>query len=116
MMILEDEYWARESIRRLCGMIPEVYVVAIFEEGMQAIDFACKVHIDVAIIDVCLPNHSGFEIGKTLKLKMPELNLIYISAVDAYETEIQKYGGDSFLSKPVTLKALQYALRGRIQT
>ena len=110
VMILEDEYWARESIRRLCEQIPNVNVVGAFEDGAHALDFAHKTHVDAAIIDILLPNNSGLEIGKTLKSEFPELNLIFTSAVDAYETQIMEYDGDSFLHKPVELKDLQRAL------
>lgn len=111
LMILEDEYWVRESIRRLCVQIPNVTVVGAFEDGTQALDFVRKTPIDAAIVDVLLPNNSGFEIGKTLKSEFPELNRIFTSAVDAYETQIKEYGGNAFLHKPVELKALQCALK-----
>ncbi len=110
VMILEDEYWTRESIRRLCELIPNVVVAGAFEDGTRALDFSRKTHVDAAIIDILLPNNSGFEIGKALKSEFPELNLIFTSAVDAYETQIMEYDGDSFLHKPVELKALQCAL------
>ncbi|MCQ2512723.1 MAG: response regulator [Lachnospiraceae bacterium] len=109
-MILDDEYWARKSIRRLCELIPNVNVVGDFEDGRKALDFANTTHVDAAIIDILLPNHSGLEIGKTLKSEFPEMNLIFTSAVDVYETQIRKYDGNSFLRKPVELKALECAL------
>lgn len=110
VMILEDEYWTRESIRRLCELIPNVVVAGAFEDGTRALDFSRKTHVDAAIIDILLPNNSGFEIGKALKSEFPELNLIFTSAVDAYEAQIKENGGNAFLHKPVELKALQHAL------
>lgn len=110
VMIIEDEHWARESLRRLCEMIPGVKVVGAFEDGIPALAFARKKHFDAVIIDVLLPNSSGFEIGKTLKSELPELNLVYTSAVDEYEKHIQEYGGNAFLQKPIELKRLRRAL------
>ena len=106
VMIVEDEHWARESIRRMCEQIPNVNVVGSFENGTEALDFARRTHVDAAIIDVLLPNNSGFEIGKKLKAEFPELNLIFTSAIDEYEKQIQEYGGNAFLYKPIELKKL----------
>lgn len=110
VILLEDEYWVMQSLKRLCSSIPEVNLIGKFENAEQALAFGCKTHIDAAIIDILLPENSGFEVGKTLKLKNPELNLIYISADDAFEAQIQKYGGDFFIHKPVSKEVLLFAL------
>lgn len=110
VIILEDEYWTRKTLSRLCSELSGVKVVGEFENATQALAFARGNQVDAAIIDILLPNDSGFEIGKTMKTEIPELNLIFTSAVDAYENRINEYGGSSFLHKPVVLKELQRAL------
>lgn len=111
VMIAEDEYWERRSVYRLCEKVPNVTVVGTFEDGTQALDFARKTRVDAAIIDILLPDNSGLKIGKTLKSEFPELNLIFTSAIDEYEKQIQEYGGNAFLHKPIELEKLHQALR-----
>lgn len=95
----------------MCEQIPNVNVVGAFENGLEALDFARRTRVDAAIIDVVLPNNSGFGIGKKLKSEFPKLNLIFTSAIDEYEKQILEYGGNAFLYKPIELKKLHYALR-----
>lgn len=110
VILLEDEYWVRKSMVRLCSTLPDVKVVGEFEDAAQALAFARETHIDAAIIDILLPDNSGLEIGNALKAEFPDLKLIFTSAGDSYEPQIQEYGGDAFLHKPITLKELRYAL------
>ena len=111
VILLENEYWARKSLVRQCKLLPRVEVVGEFEEAEQAMDFIRKRHIDAAIIDILLPHCSGFEIGKEMKEIQPDLNLIFTSGDDTLETQIQKYGGNSFLHKPIAIRDLRCALK-----
>lgn len=112
VILIEDEYWVRKSINRLCRMIPGVKVIGEFEGTEHVRAFAHEIHVDAAIVDVILPGESGFDAGFLLKKEFPKMKIIYTSAFDTYENHFSEYGGDCFLHKPFSLEELKNALFG----
>jgi NarL family two-component system response regulator LiaR len=73
----------------------------------------------LAIMDICLPGLSGIECAKQLKLIMPHLQIIAVTAsneASLIEKSLEA-GADAFLTKPVTpaqcLSALKFAIAKR---
>ena len=111
IMIIDDEYWARKSITRLCSTIVGRDNVREFDNSGDAIAYAKETKIDTAIIDVLLPGFSGFCTGRSLKKIDPTINIVYLSAVDKFGDIYKQYEGDSFLLKPVSKEDIKRALK-----
>ncbi len=48
-------------------------------DGKSAIDLFSRSHFELAVIDVMLPDTSGFEIAKSFKQKMPEMPFLFLT-------------------------------------
>lgn len=59
---------------------------------------------DVALIDIYMPNISGFELHKKLLEKSPDMEVIFISGKDdeSLSEQVIEEGGHTFLTKPIS--------------
>ena len=76
--------------------------------GMEAVDMASKLQIDLVLMDIGLPDISGFEATRLIKAQDKKVKII---AQTAYATpeDIQKSldsGCDDYISKPFNLNTL----------
>ena len=62
ILIVDDQAHARDSLIRLCERNDDVQVVGEAACGMVAIDAAGKLNPDIMLMDVELPDMSGFEL------------------------------------------------------
>ena len=62
VLIVDDQAHARDSLTRLCERSDDVQVVGEAACGMAAIDAAGTLDPDIMLLDVELPDMSGFEL------------------------------------------------------
>ena len=87
-LVIDDEPSVRRTIRN--ALEPRVCTVleaADGETGLQMIDRGTP-PIDVALIDLMLPNQNGLEVIDTLSHSHPELPLLCITGFGATATEL----------------------------
>jgi two-component system cell cycle sensor histidine kinase/response regulator CckA len=108
ILVVEDETPVRIFV--VHALRQKGYKVYEAEDGDQALELIAQHgnEIDVIITDVIMPGMNGPAVVEEIRLKYPEIKVIFISgyAEDAF---IKQYGADNkfnFLSKPFTLKQL----------
>lgn len=71
---------------------------------------------DVALLDIMLPGKSGLELMRQLKEKLPELQVIFITASDSdlYLVEALRQGAAGYLSKDSSRDLIELAIRGAL--
>ena len=109
ILIVDDEYWARKSLKRLCEDVIGENEIKEFDNCHDVIEFVRENKVNIAIIDVLLPDYSGFYVGQNLKKIDPDISIIYLSAVEGFGKVFKRNGGDYFLLKPVTEADLKKA-------
>jgi signal transduction histidine kinase/CheY-like chemotaxis protein len=84
------------------------------ETGKEAMDLALKHSYDVILMDIRLPDMSGFEVSGRLRefAKTRDVPIIAMTAMDIFdlEEELQKSGINGVLSKPFKPEDLRFIL------
>ena len=115
ILLVEDE----TNIRNLVKMNLELeeYEVVATGEGKQAIKFIHGQHFDLLILDVMLPEVSGFQICEQVRLTNMEVPIIFLTAKDTAADRIAglKKGADDYLTKPFNLEELLLRVKKLIQ-
>ena len=62
--------------------------------------------VNLVLVDVQLPEMSGFELMQATKKAYPEIVYVCMSANPADETAASEMGADAFLAKPFALQDL----------
>lgn len=115
ILLVEDE----TNIRNLVKMNLELegYEVVATGEGKQAIKFFQGQHFDLLVLDVMLPEVSGFQICEQVRLTNMEVPIIFLTAKDTAADRIAglKKGADDYLTKPFNLEELLLRVQKLIQ-
>jgi len=104
--LVEDEKSLADLIRFNLEM--EGYTVNVFENGLTAFNAVPKLaQADLVILDVMLPEKSGFEICSELR-KVAAVPILFLSAKGTTDDRIQglKLGANDYLPKPFDLEEL----------
>jgi twitching motility two-component system response regulator PilG len=86
-----------------------------FASGKEALQALKTQKVDLALLDIMMPEMNGFEVMQALKA-IPEckgIPVIMVTAKDQDSDVLHGYqsGADYYITKPFTVKQLDYGLR-----
>ena len=112
VVIVDDHALVREGTRQLLEQDQGIEVVASAGSGEEALGVIERLHPDVAIVDLNLPQMSGLELARRVVATSPETRILIVSAYDeyAYIAEAVEIGVAGYLLKTATGKELIEAL------
>jgi two-component system cell cycle response regulator len=83
----------------------EYFEVVTAMNGRQALEVALRERVDLVILDVMMPDMSGFEVCRALKAdpRLAHVPVIMVTALDGVADRVEglESGADDFLTKPV---------------
>lgn len=104
ILALDDEAGGLKILlRAIQGAAPEADVEG-FNVVWDALDFAKKTKVDVAFLDIQMPDLTGLEVAKRLKKMNPDVNIIFSTGYSEYALEAMKMHSSGYLMKPITKK------------
>ena len=112
ILVVDDEENVSELISRMLDHLG--YKVAVVHSGKDAIAYASKKHkIDAVILDMNMPEISGKETFKRLKMVRPDLRVIISTGYsnESLEPAMLENHVDGFLQKPYQMEELSKVLR-----
>jgi two-component system response regulator PilR (NtrC family) len=100
VLVIDDEEVMREILESLLAQ--EGYRVKLATSGQEGLEIAGREPVDLAIVDVMLPDRSGIDVLDELKKSDPELVVVMITAFASVETAIEamKRGAFDYVTKP----------------
>ena len=112
VLIADDVQETRRSTRLMLSMIPDVEVVAIASNGLQAVNMAREHHPDIAVLDINMPEMDGLTAFKKIAQIYPDMGCIIISAEKESTVlrEAMSLGIRDYLFKPFTVDELEQAV------
>ena len=117
ILLIEDEVAVIAALRKLLERLG--YHVIEAQTGKEAIALARAFDgdIDLAILDVFLPDMNGNKIYPLIKEFRPDLKVLVFSgySLDGPAQEILDAGAHGFLQKPVSIEVLSQKLTGLLQ-
>ena len=66
VLVVDDEQSARERLRHMLALIPDVDVVGEAAEGAEAISRITELHPDLVFLDIQMPGCSGLDVVASL--------------------------------------------------
>jgi len=100
VLVVDDEEVMRDILGSL--LAKEGYRVKLASSGEEGLEVGRREPVDVAIVDVMLPDMSGVEVLDALKRADPEMVVLMITAFASVETAItaMKRGAFDYITKP----------------
>ena len=116
LLIIDDDAHLRESLAEVL----ELEGFNCFQEGtaQEGLDLAFGKKPQVVIMDIQLPDSSGFQICSTLRKSSKEMILIMMTGrflSSEEKTQGFNLGADEYITKPFDLKELSTRIRHMIK-
>ncbi len=104
VIVVDDEKSIRERLTRYFPWSDVGFeVVGAAENGREALVLIEQEHPDVVLTDVLMPEMTGLELAKEIKISYPDIKVIILSAYDdfKYAQDAIQYGVKGYMLKPL---------------
>jgi DNA-binding response OmpR family regulator len=115
VLVVEDERPFAETLRR--GLIAEGFSVDVAHTGPEGLWAATEQTYDVIVLDIMLPEMSGYEVLKRLRATERWTPVLMLTAKDGEYDEADAFdlGADDYLTKPFSYVVLLARLRALLR-
>ncbi len=115
VLVVDDEPSLAELLASVLRY--EGWDIAVAADGSSAVRTAREFQPDAVVLDVMLPDFSGFEVLRRLRAERPHVCVLFLTARDAVEDRVAGItaGGDDYVTKPFSLEEVLARLRGLLR-
>ncbi len=116
ILAVDDEEFIRMNLKNIFS--GESYKLYLAENGRQAREIVKKEQIDLALLDLNLPDTNGIKVLKELKVMQPDLLVIIITGYASVESAVEalKLGAYDYMRKPFKADAIKLIVRLALET
>lgn len=115
LLVVDDEPL---NIQVICSALGSEYDIFAALDGHDAISHLKEHKPDLILLDVMMPDLSGFDLCRIIKAdaEFEDIPVIYLTAMDSHDGTRQGYdsGGIDYLTKPVDLDLLKLRVRNHL--
>jgi len=114
LLVVDDDEGPRKSLQLL---FQDHYEVILAASGGQALEALGSGPVDVAVLDLRMPDMSGIELLGHIREKYPEVEVIILTGYESLETARQaiRLGARDYFSKPFDLTAMRAAVAAAME-
>ena len=119
LLLAEDQSMLRDALAQLLQLQPDVEEVYQAEDGQKAIDCLKSENLDVAVLDVEMPNKTGLDVLEWVKANRPNIKVIIVTTFKrpGYFERAVKSNVDAYVLKERSIadlmKTIQTVLDGK---
>jgi two-component system OmpR family response regulator len=112
LLVVEDDVRLSRLLKRLLTQDRHIVETALTaEEGLEVA--TSSLELDAVVLDVGLPDRSGFDVARTLRKKGSHVPILMLTARDSVSDRVEGLdaGADDYLVKPFAYEELLARLR-----
>jgi DNA-binding NarL/FixJ family response regulator len=110
VLVADDHTLFAEGISQALAAIPDLHIAGTASGGIELVELSKRTRADVLLIDLEMPDLSGFEVLQRLKGSIPAI-IVTMHADDDRRSQAIEAGAKGFLSKSTPLPELAAAIR-----
>lgn len=111
MLIVDDELSVRKFVERV--LAEGGYTTRTAADGPEAIEIAATLdRFDILVTDLMMPQMTGDELARRLRLLHPALKVLYLTGFSdrLFKEKVTLWEDEAFLDKPCSVKGLLQAV------
>jgi DNA-binding NarL/FixJ family response regulator len=112
VVIVDDHRLFADALALLLGHDERLTVIATAHDGRSAIEIAAAEQVEVAVVDVRMPEIDGLETARRLRKRSPDTRVILVTGSDepTLAEEARKAGAVALLTKGALHDELKEAI------
>jgi two-component system, NarL family, response regulator NreC len=101
IVLADDHPIVHEGMKALLAADSDFSVIGEANDGLDAVRLVEKLHPDVLLVDLAMPNLSGLEVTRQVRKRFPQVQVIVLSmhANEAYVLEALSSGASGYILK-----------------
>lgn len=113
VLIADDEAPARERLRQMLAIYPDIEIAGEASTGVEAMEMSERLRPDLLLLDIQMPLATGIDVAASLAAPRPRI--IFCTAYDEYAVDAFELAATDYLLKPISRTRLAKALdRARV--
>ncbi|ACA89095.1 LytR/AlgR family response regulator transcription factor [Shewanella woodyi] len=108
VLIVDDEYLARLELTRLLSKYVDIEIVGEAEDGHQALELLKKTSVDLAFVDIQMPEMDGLEFAK--QAESQQFQLVFCTAFSEHAVDAFELNAFDYIVKPIMPERLEAVL------
>ena len=111
--LADDHHILLDGLKALLQKQKDIEIVGMYDNGRKLFEALPSLEVDIAVIDINMPEMNGHELTLNIKRYFPSINVIALSMFDdsAHIMEMIEAGVSGYVLKNVTDKELVEAIR-----
>lgn len=111
--LTDDHEIVKEGLKKIFARHEDLHVVAESSSIHELEKLLSELQIDLVILDISLPDRSGLDFIKDIKIRYPELKILMFSIYpdEKFAKRAIKMGADGYLSKSAKPSEILNAIR-----
>ncbi len=110
VLICDDDNYVRKMLEKVVSENANVNKVFMAGDGLDAVRVAGSNHIDVALLDIDMPNLDGLESAKIIKKAASNIEFIFITGYMEYAIDSFCVHPYDYILKPIDIDRLNEVL------
>jgi len=113
VLLADDHPLVRRGLRSLLEAEAGILVVGEAEDGLQVVQLADKLHPNVMVVDLMMPNLNGLEVIREVRHRSPNTRMIVLSmqSAEPYVVEAFRAGAMGYVLKDGAPGEVVHAIR-----
>lgn len=111
ILLVDDEKLALQDLKYAVDNAIKNAHIYCFNKANEALEFAKNNKIDIAFLDINMRLVDGISMAKDLKLRWPNVNIIFCTGYDEYTKNAFDIHASGYLMKPITSEAISDELK-----
>lgn len=110
LLICDDHLHARKMLEKVAFQNPLVSYIYTAEDGVEAFKISQQNQIDIALMDIDMPNLNGIDSAKLISKAKPNTRFIFVTAYMEYALDSFSVHPYNYLIKPIDIGELKETL------
>ena len=117
VVIVDDHPMVIEGLRAIFNTEPDIVVQGTAGNAHEALAFLASTHVDIALVDINLPEVSGIELCRQIKSRFSEVMVLGMSSFRerSYISQMILAGASGFLVKSASRQEILHAVHTAMQ-
>ncbi len=113
VFIADEQYIIREGVKSILKEFPDIKITGEASTGEEALEKINDEDFDIVIMEINLPERSGFDVLKDIKRNFSKLPVLILSmySEEQFGLRMLKAGASGYIAKTCTPKELATAIR-----
>src|SRR5215472_9177575 len=101
ILLADDHTILRAGLKMMLNAQPDMEVIGEAQDGRQAMQEAQRLHPDIVLMDITMPDINGIEATRRIKKQLPEIKVLILTMHenDEYVFQALRAGASGYLLK-----------------